>query len=137
MVQYEDEIKNIVKAKNHISPDDIQALDGFNVSKMFNSMRALTIGIMVLIWIVGLGTLLAGVVGVSNIMLVTIKERTQEIGIRRALGAKPIKIITQIMSESLVLTASAGVLGICAGVGLLALVDKIMKSNPSENTFFK
>lgn len=74
--------------------------------------KMLFLGISILIWIVGLGTLLAGVVGVSNIMMVTVRERTREIGIRRALGAKPKSILMQIMYESLVLTALAGFLGI-------------------------
>ena len=86
-----------------------------------------------MIWIVGLGTLLAGVVGVSNIMLVTVRERTQEIGVRRALGASPFTILKQIMSESLVLTFLAGIFGIVLGVGVLAVVSQIMAANPSEN----
>lgn len=72
----------------------------------------LFIGIDFLVWLVGMGTLLAGVIGISNIMMVTVKERTKEIGVRRALGAKPFNIITQIMSESLVLTTMAGLIGL-------------------------
>ena len=88
------------------------------------------IGIDILIWLVGMGTLLAGIIGVSNIMMVTVKERTREIGVRRALGAKPWNIISQIMSESLLLTALAGLLGLSAGVFLLDLVDKISERPP-------
>ena len=88
-------------------------------------MNSLFWGIGLLTWIVGLGTLLAGIVGVSNIMLVLVKERTQEIGIRRALGAPPRAIISQILSESFVLTFIAGVLGLTAGVGLLSVADSI------------
>ena len=68
-----------------------------------------------------MGTLLSGIIGISNIMMVTVKERTREIGVRRALGAKPFDIISQVMSESLVLTALAGLLGLSAGVFLLDL----------------
>ena len=93
----------------------------------------LFIGIDILIWLVGMGTLLAGIIGVSNIMMVTVKERTREIGVRRALGAKPWNIISQIMSESLLLTALAGLLGLSAGVFLLDLVDKIMSAQPASN----
>ncbi len=134
---FEDNIKKMVKVRHQISPDDPQAIDGFNVEKIFRTFQSLAIGINILIWIVGLGTLLAGVVGISNIMLVTVRERTQEIGIRRALGARPIQIIVQIMSESLVLTAIAGLLGITVGVGLLAIVDSAIAANPNSDTFFE
>ncbi|MGL4293634.1 MAG: ABC transporter permease [Bacteroidales bacterium] len=137
MSTIEDQITGLVKSAHQVSPDDQSALWSFNVSKIFKTFQNLSLGISILIWIVGLGTLFAGVVGVSNIMLVTIRERTQEIGIRRALGAKPIQIITQIMCESLVLTAIAGLAGIICGVGLLAVVDSLLKANPSENVYFE
>ena len=72
----------------------------------------LFIGIDILIWLVGMGTLLAGIIGVSNIMMVTVKERTREIGVRRAIGAKPWNIISQIMSESLLLYSLSGFVGV-------------------------
>lgn len=133
----EDRISQLVRSAHQIAPEDKMALFTFNVAKIFQTFKGLSIGINILIWIVGLGTLMAGVVGVSNIMLVTVKERTQEIGIRRALGAKPRQIIMQIMSESLVLTSIAGLAGIAVGVGLLALVSSILNANPSEDVFFK
>ena len=74
----------------------------------------------------GLGTLLAGIVGVSNIMLVIVRERTQEIGVRRAIGARPWSIISQILSESFLLTFIAGILGLAAGVGLLSVSEKLI-----------
>ena len=80
-----------------------------------------------------MGTLLSGIIGISNIMMVTVKERTREIGVRRALGAKPFDIISQVMSESLVLTALAGLLGLSAGVFLLDLLDKILSANPTND----
>ncbi|MEG1617828.1 MAG: ABC transporter permease [Bacteroidales bacterium] len=133
----EKEIYGLVKSRHQIAPDDPQAVDGFNISEIFKTFQGLYTGIAILIWIVGMGTLLAGVVGVSNIMLVTIKERTQEIGIRRALGAKPWQIITQIMCESLVITSIAGVAGICLGVGLLGAVDSVLSANPSDDMYFE
>ncbi|MEG1586544.1 MAG: ABC transporter permease [Bacteroidales bacterium] len=133
----EDGITLLVRNAHQIAPDDKMALFTFNVAKIFKTFQGLSIGISALIWIVGLGTLMAGVVGVSNIMLVTIKERTQEIGVRRALGATPRQIIIQIMSESLVLTSIAGLAGIVAGVGLLAAVASVLKANPSDNVFFE
>lgn len=133
----EDNISQLVRSAHQIAPEDKSALFTFNIAKIFQTFQNLSMGIKILIWIVGLGTLLAGVVGVSNIMLVTIKERTQEIGIRRALGARPSQIIIQIMSESLVLTSIAGLAGICAGVGLLAIASSVLNANPSDNVFFK
>ena len=79
-------------------------------------MNGLFAGIQGLIWIVGIGTLIAGVIGVSNIMLIIVKERTKEIGIQRALGASPWRVISQVISESVVLTAMSGILGLILGV---------------------
>jgi putative ABC transport system permease protein len=134
--QVEGKMKEILKAHNHIHPSDNQALWGFNLEEQFNMFKYLFIGIAILIWIVGSGTLIAGIVGVSNIMMVTVKERTKEIGIRRALGAKPATIISQIMSESLALTAIAGLLGLSLGVWVLYLAD-IYWLQKAENMFLK
>ena len=133
----EEDIKKSIKKIYQINPEDNQAIESFNVSNVFNAFNGLSLGISLLIWIVGLGTLLAGVVGVSNIMLVTVRERTQEIGIRRALGAKPFKIIFQIMSESLVLTSIAGILGIMAGVGFLVIIDLSIVLSQTEEAYFE
>lgn len=122
----ENDVKQFLKQRNNISPTDEQAITSFNLHKMFKMFEGLTIGINALIWIVGLGTLLAGVIGVSNIMLVTVRERTQEIGVRRALGASPLNIIKQIMCESLVLTVVAGLLGLVGGVGVLVAVGSLL-----------
>ena len=119
----EDRMKEVLKANNHIDPNDQQAIWGFNMEEQFKMFDYLFIGIAMLVWIVGSGTLIAGIVGVSNIMLVTVRERTKEIGVRRALGAKPRAIMGQIMSESLVLTAIAGFLGLSLGVFTLYLAD--------------
>ena len=89
-------IKQILFAQNEIAPDDPQAVAVINIAEMFQTFNLLFTGIDVLIWIVGMGTLLAGIIGVSNIMMVTVKERTKEIGVRRALGAKPFDIISQL-----------------------------------------
>jgi len=119
----EERMKEVLKAHNNISPTDTQAIWSFNMEEVFNMYKYLFLGIIILVWIVGSGTLVAGIVGVSNIMLVTVKERTKEIGIRRALGAKPKTIISQIMAESLVLTTIAGILGLSLGVLCLQLAD--------------
>ena len=98
--EVEENVKKVFQARHTLSPDDNKAVQGFNLGDLYNKFSGLFSGISILTWIVGTGTLLAGIVGVSNIMLVTVRERTQEIGIRRALGAKPRTIISQIMSES-------------------------------------
>lgn len=134
---YEEKIKALLKQKHSISPTDPMAVQSMNVEKEFRMFNMLFMGINGLIWVVGLGTLLAGVVGVSNIMMVTVRERTKEIGIRRALGAKPLAILSQIMSESLVLTTFAGFFGLACGVGLLSGVDSMLSVNMSEDTFFR
>ena len=117
--------REAVFARHIISPDDEKAVWTMATAEMFDKVMGLFRGIAWLTWFVGLGTLLAGIVGVSNIMLVLVKERTQEIGIRRALGAPPRAIISQILSESFVLAFNAGVLGLTAAVGLLSVVDSI------------
>ncbi|HLP05152.1 MAG TPA: ABC transporter permease [Paludibacter sp.] len=130
----EDKIHAALKEAHDISPDDKKAVGGFNIEDQFNMFLYLGIGIAALIWVVGLGTLFAGAVGVSNIMLVTVRERTKEIGIRRALGATPRNIITQILTESVVLTLIAGVTGLMFGVGLLSVVGMALSHG---DQFFK
>lgn len=128
-----EEIKDILKSQNQIAPSDPQAIGVVNLAAQFKTFDMLFTGIDILIWLVGMGTLLSGIIGISNIMMVTVKERTREIGVRRALGAKPFNIISQIMSESLVLTAIAGLLGLSAGVFLLDLLDRILSATPTDN----
>ena len=137
--ELEDKIKTIIRQRHAISPDDVQAISSVNIEKQFLQMKGLFIGINILTWIVGIGTLMAGVIGVSNIMLVIVKERTKEIGVQRALGARPATIITQVMLESVALTTVAGYIGLSMGVGLLELVNKILESQSrnEEEIFFR
>ena len=121
----EPKIKQIIKQRHLISPEDKQAVQSINAESLFKMIDDMMGGIEVLIWMVGLGTLLAGAIGVSNIMMVTVKERTTEIGIRRAIGARPRDILQQILSESMVLTVVAGMAGVCFGVALLDLAENI------------
>jgi putative ABC transport system permease protein len=129
----EEKVKDIIKKRHSISPTDTQAINSVNIEKQFLQMSGLFLGISILTWIVGIGTLMAGVIGVSNIMLVIVKERTKEIGVQRALGARPVTIITQIMLESVALTTVAGYIGLSLGVGLLELINRIMESQPKSN----
>jgi putative ABC transport system permease protein len=135
----EEKVKDIIKKRHSISPNDTQALNSVNIEKQFQQMNGLFLGIQILTWIVGLGTLMAGVIGVSNIMLVIIKERTKEIGIQRALGATPKVIISQIVQESVFLTTVAGYIGLSLGVGLLELISRMLQhsnAKPDDRTFF-
>lgn len=132
MVQ--EEVKNIIKAAHDISPTDEKAMGSVNIEKEFQIFQNLFFGIDFLIWIVGLGALFSGIIGISNIMLVTVKERTREIGVRRAIGAKPMSILIQILSESFVLTALAGTIGLLFGVGVLELVYQAMSQDLSGSS---
>lgn len=133
-----DECTALVKSNNEIAPSDPQAIGVVNLAAQFATFDMLFTGIDILVWLVGMGTLLAGIIGVSNIMMVTVKERTKEIGVRRALGAKPWNIISQVMSESLLLTALAGLMGLSLGVFILDMVDKVLSAQAeSGGTFFR
>ncbi len=134
---FEKDLKLLLKERHDIAPTDENAINSFDLSEVFNAFKGLFLGIHILIWIVGLGTLLSGIIGVSNIMLVTVKERTREIGVRRAIGAKPKNIIGQVLSESLLLTVLAGMVGLCLGVAIMAVVAMITSSMPSDNMMFQ
>jgi len=130
----QDKISEVLRSQHDISPTDKAALTAMNIEDQFTMFLYLGLGIGFLIWFVGMGTLIAGGIGVSNIMLVTVRERTKEIGIRRALGATPRNIITQILTESIVLTIIAGISGLMLGVGLLQLVGYALSQG---DQFFK
>ncbi len=134
--EVEDKVIALLKERHSIHPDDRQAIGHFNLEKEFDKMNGLFTGITMLVWVVGIGTLFAGVIGVSNIMLIIIKERTNEIGIRRAIGAPPSDIIKQILLESVVLTTFAGYLGLVMGVGLLELISSAIASSGGEGQMF-
>ena len=116
-------IREVVARAHHIDPTDEKAVTVFNTEILFGMMDNMFRGVNLLIWLVGIGTLLAGAIGVSNIMMVTVKERTTEIGIRRAIGATPRNILSQIISESILLTAVAGMSGILFAVIILQMVE--------------
>lgn len=129
------EIEKVVKKAHYIAPDDKQAVMLLNAEALFSMIDNLFKGIHILIWMVGLGTLLAGAIGVSNIMMVTVKERTTEIGIRRAIGARPKDILQQILSESMVLTTLAGMAGISFAVLVLQAMDILTADGGSSYNF--
>ena len=116
-------IRETIARAHFIDPKDEQGIMVFNTEVLFQLLDSLFRGVNFLIWLVGLGTLLAGAIGVSNIMMVTVRERTTEIGIRRAIGATPRMILSQIISESIVLTLVAGMSGILFGVFILQMLE--------------
>ena len=120
------EISSIFKRNHNIHPDDDASMEIISMVDAVSVYESTMKGVEILILIVGLGTLLAGLIGISNIMLVTIKERTKEIGIRRALGARPRVIILQMMLEALTLTVVAGIAGILVGTWVLLLLNNVL-----------
>ena len=123
MSKLTDRIRESVTMGHFVDPTDEQAAMVFNTEVLFQMLDNLFKGVNFLIWLVGLGTLLAGAIGVSNIMMVTVRERTTEIGIRRAIGATPKMILSQIIAESIVLTLVAGMSGILFGVMILQMLE--------------
>jgi putative ABC transport system permease protein len=119
----EKHVMSILKERHKIAPNDLKAIGHVNLAVEYKKLNGLFIGIEVLVWIVGIGTLLAGVIGISNIMLIVVKERTKEIGVKRALGAVPAQIIGQIVLEAIFLTSISGYFGLVIGIGLLEALD--------------
>jgi putative ABC transport system permease protein len=132
----EKKVIDLLAQRHKISPKDPFAFGSENVEKEYLKIVNLFIGIHTLIWFVGICTLLAGVIGVSNIMLIVVKERTREIGIKRAIGATPFDVLGQIMTESLLLTVTAGYFGLFVGVGFIELLSHIMVVSGSNIDYF-
>ena len=122
---YEKTVHRLIVNNHPISPDDPGAMHYFDVSEQFKMVDNVFLGISLLALFVGVGTLLSGIIGVGNIMWIIVRERTHEIGIRRAIGAKPRDIIIQILSESMVLTTIAGIAGICFAAIILGLAEHL------------
>ncbi len=125
----EPKVRRVLKELNNVDPEDPQGIGGFNLEKEYQQIQSLFLGIKVFLWIIGIGTLLAGIIGVSNIMLIIVKERTKEIGIRKALGAEPRDIISMILTESVFITSMSGYLGILSGTMLIWGIDSLMEMN--------
>lgn len=119
-----DDVVGQLSEKHNFDPQDKQAVRVWNNLEGAERFRKMFFMISVFIVVIGLGTLAAGVVGVSNIMMIAVKERTKEIGIRKALGATPRSIIFMVIQEAVFITAIAGLLGLAGGVGLLGLIGK-------------
>jgi putative ABC transport system permease protein len=121
----EEKIKKLLKNKYDINPIDERAIGTFDMSEIFTGISAFTMVLSGFSFFVGIFTLLAGVIAVSNILLITVKERTKEIGIRRALGATPKVVKRQIVMEAITMTAFAGLIGFAIAVGFLALLNSL------------
>ncbi|MBC5776016.1 ABC transporter permease [Pontibacter sp. KCTC 32443] len=134
--EVEDKLKSLLGQRHKFAADDEMAIGVENTEAEFQKVMGLFSGIRAFVWIVGIGTLIAGIVGVSNIMLIIVKERTREIGVRKALGATPFSIVSLILQESVVITAFSGYMGLLAGTGLLALLEYAMVSSGAEMPFF-
>ncbi len=130
----EEKVKAFLKERHSIAPEDEMAIGSENVEKQFKRIGLLFVIIRSITWFVGIGSLIAGVIGISNIMLIIVRERTKEIGIQRAMGATPFKVINQILTESVFLTTIAGITGLLLGLGIVELISSLIP--PSDDTMF-
>ena len=130
--QLEKDVKLVLKNLNYVHPDDNRAFGSFNLGELFERFEGFLMGMQFLTWFVGIATLIAGVFAIGNILLITVKERTKEIGIRRAIGATPFEIKRQIVIESIFLTIIAGIFGIISGGWILIAMDSAFGSGPDS-----
>lgn len=126
----------IMKSRHSIHPDDERAIGHFDLFAEYSKINGLFVALNAIAYFIGILILLSGIIGISNIMLIVVKERTKEIGIRRALGATPWNIRSQILLESIFLTILSGMAGIAMATGLLAVVNKVLEQNQSPDTMF-
>ena len=133
-------IRQQMASRHSFDPTDQKAMGSFNMLTEYIRTMKIFQAIKMFVWIIGIGTLIAGIVGVSNIMLILVKERTREIGIRKALGASPASVIGLILLESILITTIAGYIGLVLGVGLMEgfnyALEQMMASGSGEQIFF-
>lgn len=132
----EQRVLTLLKQRHTVSPEDNQAFWTHNQEDNFNQMNNLFLGIKSFIWLVAIGTLMAGIVGVSNIMIIAVKERTREIGVRKAMGATPNSIVGLILQESILITSIAGYMGVLVGVGILEGLNYILQMVGEDIGYF-
>ncbi|AWX45142.1 Macrolide export ATP-binding/permease protein MacB [Flagellimonas maritima] len=125
VIQVEEDVKSVLKSIHKVHPKDERAFGSFNLGEIFNKIMGFSSGMTFLSLIVGIATILAGVIGIGNILLISVKERTKELGVRRALGATPSEVRNQIIIESLVLTLLSGIIGIILGAVTLKIIDAL------------
>lgn len=134
--QAEARVLKLLRERHRIHPDDERALGHYNTEEDFRTVQGLFVGIRALVWIVGIGTLAAGVIGVSNIMLVIVRERTKEIGVRRAIGATPWNVMLQIVLEAVLLTFVAGWVGLIGGMALMDWIATQIPAGGGDDVMF-
>lgn len=133
----EDQVKTLLKHRYKVAPEDTRGIGSFSIARPAQQTKSLFIGIDIFLWFVGLGTLMAGIVGISNIMIITVKERTKEIGIRKAIGASPSSIVKSLLVESVLITLTAGYIGLVLGIGLMELINRTLIAVGADMPFFK
>lgn len=135
------DVRKAMALRHNFDPKDKRAMGSFNLLAMYIRTMKIFQAIKIFVWIIGIGTLIAGIVGVSNIMLILVKERTREIGIRKAIGATPGSVIGLVLLESILITTVAGYIGLIFGIGLMEGVnyglEKAVGSGGGDNIFFR
>ena len=132
----EEDVKRFLAQRKKVHPDDRGVFGSFNMQNEFDKVQGLFVGINIFSWVVAIGTIFAGAVGVGNIMLIVVKERTREIGLRKALGATPLSIVAMIMQESLFITAVAGYSGLVVGTLLIEGIARMLEGTGGNAGFF-
>lgn len=127
------QIRNLLASRYNFNPADLNAVRVDNWGEEYKRIMNMLDGVKLFIWIIGICTLLAGIIGVSNIMMIVVKERTNEIGVRKALGATPISIVMLVVQEAIFITAVSGYIGLVLGVGLLQMMSKNLQGDFFKN----
>lgn len=135
--ELQERVKNHFAHKYHFDPEDSKALHMWDTIEGYVRTQQVFTGIKIFVWIIGIGTIIAGIVGVSNIMLITVRERTKEIGIRKAIGATPGSVIFMIVLEAVIITGIAGYIGMVLGIGLMEglnlALENAMANAPADS----
>jgi len=132
----EEDVKKFLAKRKRVNPDDKGVFGSFNLQNEYEKVQGLFAGMKAFSWVVAVGTILAGAIGVGNIMLIVVKERTREIGLRKALGATPASIVLMIVQESVFITAVAGYIGLVVGTLLLQVVARALNTGGDASRFF-
>jgi putative ABC transport system permease protein len=133
----EEAVKKYLAERKKVDPDDKGVFGSFNLQNEYDKVQGLFAGIKLFSWVVAIGTIMAGAIGVGNIMLIVVRERTREIGLRKALGATPLSIVIMIIQESLFITTVAGYSGLVVGTFMLEGIAKLLDAGGSSTTFFR